>query len=135
MTRNVGLWIDHKHAVIVSIDGQGEVIRKVESGAQHHEYRGAPHPKSTYSAQYNTGDDQLDKQYQLQLHKYYEQVVALLRDAPEILIIGPGEAKVELKNELESCKGTAPKIKVEPADRLTERQIVARVRKYFQETQ
>ncbi len=133
MTRSVGLWIDHKNAVIVSIDGQGEIVRKVESGAQHHEYRGPTRPKNAYSAQYNTGDDQLDKQFLLRLNKYYEQVIGLLRNASRILVFGPGEAKVELKNKLESCKGIAPQVKVEPADRMTDRQIVARVRKYFQE--
>ncbi len=133
MTRSVGLWIDHKNAVIVSVDEHGEIVRKLESGAKHHEYRGAPRPKTAYSAQYNQGDDQLDKQYLLQLNKYYEKVIGMLRNAAHILIFGPGEAKVELRNRIGRQKGTAWSLQVEPADRMTDRQIVARVRKYFQE--
>ncbi len=133
MTRSVGLWIDHKNAVIVAVNKQDVIVRKLESGAKHHEYRGATRPKTSYSAQYNMGDDQLDKQYLVQLNKYYDQVIGLLRNAPEILIFGPGEAKVELKSRLESGKGSAPKVRVETADRMTERQIVARVRKYYKE--
>ncbi len=133
MTRSVGLWIDHKNAVIVSVDEHGEIVRKLESGAKHHEYRGAPRPKTKYSAQYNQGDDQLDNQYLLQLNKYYEQVIGLLRNAAHILIFGPGEAKVELRNRLGRHKDAARSLELEPADRMTDRQIVARVRKYFQE--
>lgn len=133
MTRSVGLWIDHKNAVIVSVDEKGETIRKLESGAQHVVYRGAPRPRTAYSAQYNQGDDQLDKQYLLYLKKYYEKVIALLRGASGILIFGPGEAKVELRSRLERQKGTSPQVQVEPADKMTDRQIVARVRRYYQQ--
>ncbi len=133
MTRSVGLWIDHKNAVIVSVDEHGETVRKLESGAKHHEYRGAPRPKTAYSAQYNQGDDQLDKQYLLQLNKYYQQVIGLLRNAARVLIFGPGEAKVELHKRMRRLKGAGWSLQLEPADRMTERQIIARVRKYSQE--
>lgn len=133
MTRSVGLWIDHKNAVIVSVDEHGEIVRKLESGAKHHEYRGAPRPKTAFSAQYNQGDDQLDNQYLLQLNKYYEQVIGVLKNAGRILILGPGEAKVELRKRMERCKGAAWSLQLETADRMTERQLVARVRKHFQE--
>ena len=133
MTRSVGLWIDHKNAVIVSVDEKGETIRKLESGAKHVVYRGGPRPRTAYSAQYNQGDDQLDKQYLLYLKKYYEKVIALLRGASGILIFGPGEAKVELRSRLERQKGTSPQVQVEPADKMTDRQIVARVRRYYQQ--
>ena len=133
MTRSVGLWIDQKNAVIVSVDEKGESIRKLESGAQHVVYRGAPRPRTAYSAQYNQGDDQLDKQFLTYLNKYYEKVIALLRGATDILILGPGEAKVELRNRLERQKGSGPPVQVETADKMTDRQIVARVRRHFQQ--
>src|SRR5512146_1823192 len=132
MADRVGLWIDHKTAVIVTVNGQGESLRKIESGAKHLEYRGAPRPKTAYSAQYSQGDDQLDNQYLQHLHKYYEQVVAALGGASNVLIIGPGEAKTELKKMLEHEKGLQRVISIESADRMTDRQIVARVRKHFE---
>jgi hypothetical protein len=49
------------------------------------------------------------------------------------LIFGPGEAKGELKKRLES-KGLGGRIVgVETTDKMTERQIAAKVRAYFQE--
>jgi hypothetical protein len=131
MTHRVGLWIDHKQAVVVILGEKGESIKKVESGAKHIEYRGAPRPKSAYSAQYSQGDDQLDNQFQVHINKYYEQVAGLLRGAQGILIFGPGEAKSELKARLKREKSLTAEVVIEPADRMTDRQIAARVRKHF----
>lgn len=133
MTKSVGLWIDHKRAVIVSGDGQGAILKQIESGAKHVEYRGAPRPKTSYSAQYSQGDDQLDNQFVQQLNRYYAQVISALGGANHVLILGPGEAKSELKKRLDREKGPGREIHVEAADKMTDRQIAARVRKYFED--
>jgi hypothetical protein len=132
MTNRVGLWIDHDKAVIVSIEEQGESVKKIESGARHVEYRGAQRSKVAYSAQYSQGDDQLDRRFMLQLSKYYDQVAALLRGASSVLILGPGQARVEFKRHLERDKSLRLQIQVQPADKMTDRQIIARVRQYFE---
>jgi hypothetical protein len=55
-----------------------------------------------------------------------------LRDADRIILFGPGEAKIELKKEIEKSKGIADKIKkIEAADKMTKRQITAKVRAFF----
>ena len=131
MANRVGLWIDHQNAVIVSVSEKGETTRKIESGAKHVEYRGAQRSKVAYSAQYSQGDDQLDKQFTQQLNRYYAQVIAQLRGADSVLIFGPAEAKSELKRLLEREKGPPRRIEIEPADRMTDRQIVAKVREHF----
>jgi hypothetical protein len=132
MTKRVGLWIDHKKAVIVSLGDKGETIQKIESGAKHLEYRGAQRSKVAYSAQYSQGDDQLDRQYLQHLKKYYAQVISHLRHARSVLVFGPGEAKTELKGLLGRQMAPARRITVETADRMTDRQIAARVRKHFE---
>lgn len=133
MTNRVGLWIDHKQALIVSVDEPGFAVRKIESGVKHLEYRGGPHPRTPYSAQYSQGDDQLDNQFLQHLNKYYEQVISFLRGASSILIFGPGEAKSELVKRLARQKGNRPEISVLPADKMTDRQIVAKARDHFRE--
>jgi hypothetical protein len=133
MANRVGLWIDHQLAVIVSVSEQGESVKKIESGAKHVEYRGAQRNKVAYSAQYSQGDNQLDNQFAQQLHKFYEKVINELREAERILIFGPAEAKSELKRLVEQDKSLRGEVHVEAADRMSDRQIVARVRKYFEE--
>ena len=48
------------------------------------------------------------------------------------MIFGPGEAKLELEKELNESKELRAKVvSVEAADKMTERQIAAKVRRYF----
>jgi hypothetical protein len=131
MTNRVGLWIDRQKAVIVSVSEQGESVKRIESGAKHLEFRGPTRTKTAYNAQYGKGDDQLDQQYLQQLSKYYEKVIAEVRGAEAVLIFGPAEAKTELRRLIQRDKGLRCEVSIETADRMTERQITARVRKFF----
>jgi hypothetical protein len=134
MMKNIGLWIDHKKAIIVVQNEKGQDIQKIESGVGRHvSYRGAPHPRSPYSAQYQQGDDQLDNKFTEQLNKFYDKVIAQIRAAEAVLIIGPGEAKLEFEKRLTHEKVKVPIVSIEPADKLTDRQIAAKVKNYFQE--
>ena len=133
--KNIGLWIDHKKTVLVVQNEHGENIQQIESGiGRHVRYRGASHSKSPFSAQYQQGDDQLDNKFTEQLNKFYEKVIAQLRKADAVLIFGPGEAKRELEKRIAHEKVRVPVMKIETADKMTERQIAAKVRNYFQET-
>jgi len=59
-------------------------------------------------------------------------VVSLLRNADSIWIFGPGEAKVELQKRLEHQDLGARIVSVETVDKMTNRQIAAKVRQHFQ---
>ena len=134
MTKNIGLWIDHKKAIIVVQSEQGEVIQKIESGVGRHvRYRGAPHPKSPYSAQYQQGDNQLDNKFTEQLNKFYDKVIAHIRAAEAVLIFGPGEAKGELEKRIVHEKVKIQIVGIETADKMTDRQIATKVRNFFEE--
>jgi hypothetical protein len=135
MMKNIGLWIDHKKAIIVTQSEQGEEIQKIESEVGRHvSYRGASHPKSPYSAQYQQGDDQLDNKFNEQLNKFYDKVIAYIRMADAVLIFGPGEAKGEFEKRIAHEKVKVPIVGIETADKMTDRQIVTKVRSYFVET-
>jgi hypothetical protein len=133
MTQNIGLWVDHKKAILVIQGEKGEDIQKIESGiGRHVPYRGASHPKSPYSAQYQQGDNQLDNKFAEQLNKFYKKIIAYIRTAEAVLIFGPGEAKRELEKRIAHEKVKVHIVGIETADKLTERQIATKVRKYFQ---
>jgi hypothetical protein len=132
--KNIGLWIDRKKAVLVIQDDQGENIQQIDSGVGRHiRYHGASHPKSPFSAQYQQGDDQLDNKFTEQLNKFYEKVIAHLRDTDVVWIFGPGEAKLELEKRIAHEKVKAEILGIETADKLTQRQIVSKVRNTFKE--
>jgi stalled ribosome rescue protein Dom34 len=124
MKSNVGLWIDHRKAVIVSLTEKAEKIRRIVSHME-------KHVRFSGEAQETSAEDQCDRRFAGNLHKYYEKVVSCIRDADSILILGPGEAKVELKTCLESEALGSRITGIETVDKMTDRQIAAKVRKHF----
>ena len=132
MKKNIGLWIDHKKAIIVVQNEQGEDIQKIESGmGRRVRYRGASTTKSAYSTQYQQGDDQLDNKFTEQLNKFYDEVITHVRAADAVLIFGPGEAKGELEKRIEHEGLKEHIVAIETVDKMTDRQIAAKVREHF----
>ena len=78
-------------------------------------------------------DDSRERKFTGHLNIYYNAVIACVRDAESILISGPGEAKGELKKRLVREKLGGRIVGIETIDRMTDRQIAAKVRRYFQE--
>lgn len=134
MKTKAGLWIDHRKALIVVITDKGEeiklVISKVEKQAGRLEGKRST---TSYESQLVPADDSSQKKLTGHLNVYYEAVIASVRDAEFILIFGPGEAKGELKKRLVRDKLGNRIVGIETIDRMTDRQIGAKVRKYFKE--
>jgi hypothetical protein len=125
MNKQVGLWIDHRTAVIVLITDEGEEVKKITSGMEKH-VRFAGH-----AAEGGSGEDVSDRKFGNHLNTYYDQVVAVVRNADSIQIFGPGEAKGELEKRLEGEGLKARILAVETVDKMTDRQIGAKVRERF----
>ena len=124
MRREVGVWIDHKKAVIATIAGRNEEMTHVTSNmGQRVRYSGA--------AQKDAAEDQRDRRFTSHLNKYYDRVVACIRDADSILILGAGEAKIELRERLDKELLGGRIVGVEAADKMTDGQVAARVREHY----
>ena len=124
MKRKVGLWIDHKKAVIFSMSDEGAEIKRISSEME-------KHIKFSGGAQEASEEDQRDKRFTGHLNNYYDNVISYIRNAESILIFGPGEAKSELKKRLENEKLHENIVGMETADKMTDNQIVAKVRQRF----
>ncbi len=131
MTTQAGVWIDHRKAVIVTVSRGGEKTELVESNVgKHVRYSGGSSGGSQGSRE-GTGEDTRERRFEGQLDKYYDEVIARIRDAEAILIFGPGEAKGELKTRVERAGLDARIVGVETVDKMTDRQIAAKVREHF----
>jgi stalled ribosome rescue protein Dom34 len=124
MKTELGVWIDHRKAVIASIAGNAENIRQVTSNME-------KHVRDSRAAQEDSAEDQRDRRFTGHLNKYYDEVIACIRGAGSILVLGPGEAKSELEERLrnEGLRGRI--VGIETVDKMTDRQIAARVRQRF----
>ncbi len=133
MQKQIGLWIDHKKAVIVTIENKKESIQQIESHLDKHtKSTGGSRGRTAYSPQYVSMETQEDRRYHEQLNKYYRQVISAVRGADALFVFGAGEAKFELEKKISGAKKKIPNIQVEAADKMTPRQIAAKVRKHFQ---
>jgi hypothetical protein len=124
MKGNVGLWIDHRKAVIVSLTARVEKTMRIISHMERHvRYSGGSKDAAA--------EDHRDRRYTDHLYKYYDRVVSCIRGAEDVLIFGPGEAKGELRARLQSDAFGGQIACLEAADKMTDRQVAAKVRLHF----
>jgi hypothetical protein len=126
MKKEIGLWIDHRKAVIVIVSADGEDVMEIASHMEKH-VRFSNGDNSENGA----SEDIRNRQFGNHLNSYYDEVIAILRDAQAIQIFGPGEAKGELEKRLESQGLKGLVVGIETVDKMTDRQIAAKVRERF----
>ena len=132
MKTKVGLWIDHRKAIIVTITDKGEEMGLIISKVEKQPRRSGDSPlKGSYEPHHVQAEDSRQRTFTGHLNIYYDAVIASIRDAEAILIFGPGEAKGELKQRLERHGPGGRIVGIEPVDKMTDRQIAAKVRLYF----
>lgn len=127
MKKNIGLWIDHREAVIVVISDKGEQTTRIKSDAEKQiRFAGGSRKDGLQTTEAIRG-----KKLDTQLGKYIDDVIAHIRDAEIIQIFGPGEAKDELVKRLEKDEPKQRIVEIETMDKMTDNQIAAKVREHF----
>jgi hypothetical protein len=130
---SVGIWIDHKRAVIVSASAGHVTVKNVESNV-------GPHARYSGRAGYPTadgphdgrGEKKYEGRYDSHLVRYYDDVISQLGQPEALLIFGPGEAKLQLKERLSHSKSRSDRVVgIETTDKLTDPQIVAKVKEHY----
>lgn len=126
MKKQAGLWIDHRKAVVVLVTDEGEEIKKITSGVEKH-----VRFKGDTASEGGSTEDVQDRQFGNHLNSYYDQIIAVVRDADCIQIFGPGEAKGELEKRLGHAGLKEHVLAIETVDKMTDHQIAVKVRERF----
>ena len=131
--KKLGIWIDHKEAFLVSLQGDQTTVAHIESNADsHYKPSGGWKASGTSVAQSVSKEQTADERLKRQLHQYYQQVAAEADKAHRVYICGPGAAKTELEKEMAKTKIQHAKVEaVETCDKMTEKQVVAKVKSFF----
>ena len=125
MNKQVGLWLDRRKAVIVSIANNIEAKRIITSDMEHYVLYSTVVPGD------GAPEEIRDRRFWNHLGEYYDQIIAHIRDATEIQIFGPEEAKYELQKRLEDEGLVEHIVSVEDAGKLTDLQIATKVQQRF----
>jgi len=113
------VWIDHSEANVYYIDNPVADKVVIPSHATDHH----AHHKANVTG---SGHQGVDKEF-------FKRVIAAIANAADILVVGPSNAKSELKNYMvEVAPELASRVvAVEAADHPSDRQLVALARKFF----
>lgn len=133
MIQKMGIWIDHKEAILVALQDAQTTIERIESNVEgHFRPSGGWKASGTNVAQSVSKEQTADERRKHQLHNFYQGVIEAAGKIDTLYILGPGEAKLELAKEIKKIKGQHERIAaVEACDSLTENQIVAQVKSFF----
>jgi hypothetical protein len=90
-------------------------------------------PHARYSGPQDAGGEKkYEERHSQHLDQYYEEVIGQLGHPEAVLIFGPGEAKRQLKARLSRSTALAERIVgIETTDKLTDPQIVAKVKAHY----
>jgi hypothetical protein len=133
MKKMTGMWIDHRQAVLVSLDGGSSTVRHVLSDVESPvETSGGWRSGGTFVAQCISNEQRDGERRKNRLHAFYRNIIKTIGETCDVFIFGPGTAKNELAKEIERTKGPHIRISaVEACDKLTEPQTVSKVKTFF----
>ena len=127
MKKEIGLWVDHRQAVIVTLTDSGEQITRIRSDAEKQiRFAGGSRKDGLQTTESIRG-----KKLDSRLAKYFDDILVHVRDAEMIQIFGPGDAKNELAKHLEKEGLKERIVAIETMDNMTDNQISAKVRERF----
>jgi stalled ribosome rescue protein Dom34 len=113
------VWMDHLRAVVIDFSIDKENVHLVESPTEHRQI----HRKAKSIGSGKAEED----------HDYFDEIVASIGDAREVLIVGPGVTKTTFAKDLEHRHPAVSKlvVAVEKADHPQVPELLAYARKYF----
>ena len=133
MNDKVGIWIDHRKAVTVFVSAGEVTVKTLESGVgPHARYSSRAGYPSPDGPQNGRGEKKYEQRHGQHLDRYYDEVISQLGQLESVLIFGPGEAKLQLKERLGRNKSLSERMQeIETTDKLADAQIVAKVKEHF----
>jgi len=132
MATKAGVWIDHKQAIVVLVTDAGLEVKKFKSVMERPARPASgSRSKNRYTPNDFVAEDRRERKVVGDRKQVYEEVLACIRGADALLILGPGEAKGEFSKHVQSKKLRGLKVELETSDKLTDRQLAAKVSEHF----
>ena len=133
MARNAGIWIDGRKAVIVYLeDGVLEKSLVLSNIDKHPGRVIGVRTGPNIGARDFPAKDHEERYYEKQILLYLDQVASALHSCGKVFVMGPGETRKELIDRLTCRKYGGEVVGCEVVGRMTDPQIVARVRRFFE---
>ena len=131
--KKIGIWMDKEKAHIVTLDGDKESFRTVESDVEFYNVKGGSRSKTRWGPQEVVQDSRYLEREKHQMRDYFEKLANAVKKADVISVFGPAEVKEKFAKEMkEKQPNLAAKIKaVHTADSMSDNQVVAMVKEHY----
>ena len=135
MKKKTGIWVDHKKAIIVSLNGEKENVIEIESNIENAVYHDKEGNKGTFSGSHHgNSETKFEERKKNQLNDFLKEVIAKIKETDELYVFGPAETKTKLEQKIYSEKSfDISKLKsVATADsNMSLNQIIAMVKEFY----
>jgi Lhr-like helicase len=119
---HLGIWMDHASAHLMDVTSDSIITNAITLKFTHQSKEDV----------LRKGESHMHNKEQHQQSDYYKQLAEIIKKYQDVLIFGPTDAKVELYNLLKADHHfDAININIKQAEKMTENQEHAFVKKYF----
>ena len=131
--RKIGVWMDMRRAYILTIEGQNEKAKKVDSNIETFKIHGGSGTRLKGGPQDVVQDSKYLEREKHQFKEYSKEIIKEISDGDIIVIFGPAEAGMRFnKLLLKENKNIGKKVaEVLKADSMTDNQLSALIRDYY----
>ncbi|TAJ08066.1 hypothetical protein DMA11_21820 [Marinilabiliaceae bacterium JC017] len=135
MKKQIGIWLDTDKAVLISLTNGQESVKTINSDVEHRSrFPGEGKNYSRLGSMLVNPVKRATNRKKHQLHHYFDQIIKDLSGASSVYLIGPSNTKKLLAKEIKKhhpVEGIP--IDLESADKMTDNQLLAKVKNYFKE--
>jgi hypothetical protein len=128
--KKVGIWIDHRRAVVVTIENGSESIKTLEGEVDRQpKAAGRSGNPTKWGPQATFNERRMEENFRLHVVNFYKDVIKSIGKPDQLLVMGPAQAKLEFAEEIEKvAELRGVPLKVETADKMTDPQVAAKLR-------
>jgi hypothetical protein len=128
--KKVGIWIDHRRAVVVTIENGKESSQTIEGEVDREpKAAGRTGNPTKWGPQAPINERRMEENYRLHVVHFYKEVIKAIGKPDQMLVMGPAQAKREFADEVEKvAELRGVPVKIETVDKMTDPQIAAKLR-------
>lgn len=132
MQKFTGIWLDQKQAFLIHFNNGKSIIQSLESNIEDYHVLGGSRSKTPWGPMDNVSEKKALERRKAQFKQYFKSIITEIMESNEVYLFGPAQTKNMLAETILQDKNLKTGIrKVETADKMTERQMIAQVRKVF----
>lgn len=136
MGKQIGVWLDSRIAQVITLNGEQVATQEILSDREDFHPKGGARSKTPWGPQDSLDEQKYMEREKHQLQSYFQNIIECVKEADNLYIFGPAEAKIGLEKAIESYKHSPFKsLTVETSDQMTLNQKIAKVKAFFSQTE